>query len=147
MRDARAVELAGDQFNRISRTQLTEIGMSEDAIAHRVATGRWVIVEEGVLAIAPVLEHDPWGRWMAATLTAPGTVLSHASAAAAWGLLAAPRNFETVTRPGSGGPRRHGGTLVFRSATLAGECTTLRGIAITRIERYSGLPLGRARSG
>ena len=131
MRDARVAELAARQFNRVSRQQLHDLGMSDDAIAHRVATGRFAIVEENVLAVAPVLEHDDWGRWMAATLTAPGSVLTHFSAAAAAGYWAPARPYETVTRPGSGGPRRIGGLLVFRSSTLQGECTELRGIPIT----------------
>jgi Protein of unknown function (DUF559) len=94
-----------------------------------------VLVEEGVFGVAPVLKHDDWGRWMAATLTAPGSVLSHASAAAAWGFSSTRRQFETVTRPGSGGPRRHGGVLAFRSATLWGDCDVLRGIPITSVPR------------
>jgi very-short-patch-repair endonuclease len=134
MRDVRVAKLAGAQFNRVSRAQLLGLGMSDKAIAHRVAAGWFVPVEEGVLAVGPVLDHD-WGRWMAATLTAPGSVLSHQSAAAAWGLWSLPRSFETVTRPGSGGPRRHGGLLVFRSTTLPSEHTLLRGIPITSPER------------
>jgi hypothetical protein len=135
MRDAQIAELAGRQFNRISRRQLIGLGLSEWAIAHRVATRRLVIVEEGVFAVAPLLDHDDWGRWMAATLTAPGSVLSHASAAAAWELLSLPRPFECVTRAGSGGPRRHGGVLAYRSSTLEGEVTIRRGIAITSVPR------------
>jgi hypothetical protein len=129
------VQLAGAQFNRVSRRQLMELGLSDDAIAHRVAARRLVPVEKGVFAVAPVLEHDEWGRWMAATLTAPGSVLSHASAAAAWGFWSLPRQFEIVTRPGSGGPRRHGGVVAFRSSTLAGDCELLRGIPITSVPR------------
>jgi Protein of unknown function (DUF559) len=135
MWDAQVARLAGEQFNRVSRRQLIELGLSETSIAHRVEAGRLVIVEEGVFAVAPVLEHDDWGRWMAATLTAPGTVLSHMSAAAALGLWSFPRPLETVTRPGSGGPRRHGGVLVYRSLTLAGDCEVLRGIPITSVAR------------
>jgi hypothetical protein len=135
MRDAQVAELAGAQFNRVSRQQLLDLGLSEGAIAHRVAAGRFIIVEEGVFALAPVLEHDDWGRWMGATLTAPGTLLSHFSAASAWGFWSLPRAFETVTRPGSGGPRRHGGILVFRSTTLEGETTALRGVPITSAGR------------
>jgi hypothetical protein len=93
-----------------------------------------VAVEQGVFAIAPALKDD-WGRWMAATLTAPGSVLSHMSAAVAWGLLEAPRRVECVTRPGSGGPRRHGGVLAFRSSTLEGDVTTRRGIPVTSVLR------------
>lgn len=135
MRDARVVELAGAQFNRISRGQLLGLGLSERAIEHRLTTGRLVLVEQGVFAVAPMLEHDEWGRWMAATLTAPGSVLSHASAAAAWGLWSLPRELETITRPGSGGPRRHAGVLVFRSSTLAGDCDSRRGIPVTSVPR------------
>ena len=76
MRDARVAQLAGRQFNRVARTQLYGLGLSEAAIAHRVAAGRLVLVEPGVLAIAPVLEHDEWGRWSGAVLTAPESVLS-----------------------------------------------------------------------
>ncbi len=134
MWDVGVAQLAGEQFNRVSRTQLRELGLSEAAIAYRVAIGRLVAVEQGVFAVAPVLKHDNWGRWMAATLTAPGSVLSHASAAAAWGFWSPP-GAETITRPGSGGPRRHGGVLAFRSSSLGGECELLRGIPITSVQR------------
>src|SRR5919197_4097416 len=112
MRDVRVEELAGRQFNRVSRAQLLELGWSRHAIAHQVEIRGLMIVEEGVFAVPPVLEHDDWGRWMGATLTAAGSVLSHFSAAAAHGFWSLPRWFETVTRPGNGGPRRHGGVLV-----------------------------------
>jgi very-short-patch-repair endonuclease len=135
MWDVRVVELAGRQFGRVSRSQLAGLGLSGARIDRLLSSGRLVCVEEGVFAIAPVLEHDDWGRWMGATLTAPGTVLSHVSAAAAMGIWSLPRRFETVTRPGNGGPRRHGGLLAYRSTTLDCDCTTLRGIPITGIER------------
>jgi Protein of unknown function (DUF559) len=134
MWDVQIAELAGHQFNRVSRQQLLGIGLSEKAIAHRVAIGRLVAVEQGVFAIAPVLEDD-WGRWMAATLTAPGSVLSHMSAAVAWDLLSMARQVESVTRPGCGGPRRHGNVLAFRSSTLDGDVTARRGIPITSVPR------------
>jgi hypothetical protein len=142
MWDAQIAELAGRQFNRISRRQLIDLGVSDKAIEHRIVTGRFVSVEQGVFAIAPVLEDD-WGRWMAATLTAPGSVLSHMSAAAAWGLLSGRRRLECVTRPGSGGPRRHRGVLAFRSSTLDGDVTTRHGISITAVPRTL-LDLARA---
>jgi uncharacterized protein DUF559 len=133
--DARAAELAARQFNRVSRSQLMQLGMDKDAVDYRVAVGRLVIVEEGVFAFAPVLEHDEWGKWMGATLTAPGSELSHFSAMAARGIWSLPRPYETVTRPGSGGPRLHGGVLVRRSSMLEGDCTQLRGIPITKVPR------------
>lgn len=135
MRDERLIELAGRQFNRISRAQLSDLGLSHRAIDHRLATGRLVIVEQGVFALPPLLEHDPWGTWMGATLTAPGTVLSRISAGTAYGIGSWRHPFVTVTRPGNGGPRRHGGLLVYRSTTLDGESTEFHGIPITSISR------------
>ena len=135
MWDVQVVELARKQFNRFSRRQLHELGMSDNAIAHRVATGRFEYVEQGVLALAPVVEDHEWGKWMGAVLTSPGSCLSHFSAATARGFWDLPRGYETITRPGSGGPRRCGGILVFRSSTLLGDCTTLHGIPITSAAR------------
>ena len=135
MKDARVAELAATQFNRVSRQQLLDLGLSDSAIEHRVAAGRLAVVEQAVFAIAPVLGHDDWGRWMGATLTAPGSVLSYISAAVAWGFLTWKRRFEVVTRPGNGGPRRFGGVIVHRSSTLEGDCTTLHGIPITTVAR------------
>lgn len=135
MRDVQLVTLAGRQFNRVARPQLIELGFSDSAIGHRVATGRLVAVHEGVFAVAPVLDHDEWGRWMGATLTAPDTALSDASAGAAWGFRSRPRRFESVTRPGNGGPRRHTDLIVFRSTTLERERTVLRGVPITTVPR------------
>jgi len=90
-----------------------------------------VIVEQGVFAFAPLNPDDEWGKWMGATLTAPDTALSNRSSAAAWGFWDQPRPYETVTRPGSGGPRRLGGLRVHRSSTLANDLRTLRGIPLT----------------
>ncbi len=124
MWDELVAEIAGRQYNRVARRQLSAAGMSRRVIDRWVASGRLVIVDEGVLAVAPVLAHDPWGRRMAATLTAPGSVLSHASAAAAWGFGVGPGGFETITRPGNGGPRRLGKVLAYRSTCLdAGSAT------------------------
>jgi hypothetical protein len=135
MVDVRVAELAARQHNRFSLAQVSALGLGDDAIRHRLARGRWVAVHEGVFAIAPPLADDR-GRWMAATLTAPGSVLSHASAGAAWGWWTRARGLEIVTRPGSGGPRRIDGVLVHRSAALAREdVLTLDGIPITGVPR------------
>jgi very-short-patch-repair endonuclease len=134
MRDAQVIRLAGEQFNRISRVQLEELGCDANAVRHLVRRHRLVLVEQAVFAIPPVLDDD-WGRWMGATLTAPGTVLSHFSAAAAWQLWSRPRALVTVTRAGHGGPRQHGGLWVHRSTTLEGNTQKLRGIPITTVPR------------
>lgn len=128
------MRLAGRQHNRVSRAQLLGLGISDAAIEHRLAAGRLVAVEEAVFAIAPVLDDD-WGRWMGAALTTPGTIVSHASSVAARGLWSQPRQYVVVTRPGSGGPRRHGSLLVHRSSTLDGEWGLVRGVPMTTVPR------------
>ena len=135
MWDVRVAELAGRQFNRVSRQQLIALGMSDNAIQNWLGAGRLAMVEQAVFALAPVLQHDEWGRWMGATLTAPSTFLSHQSAGAAYGFWSLPRRLVTVTRPGNGGPRRHGGVFVHRSTTLSNETTTLEGVPITTVAR------------
>lgn len=134
MVDVRVAELAARQFNRFSRWQLEALGVTDRQIRHRLRQGRWVSVHEAVFAIAPVLADDR-GRWMAATLTEPGSVLSHASAAAAWGWWSPTRTVEIVTRAGNGGPRRTDGVLVHHSATLRGDTSMHLGILITAVPR------------
>ena len=135
MKDARVEQSAREQFNRISRSQLGELGLSHDAVAHRVASGRLAIVHEGVFALPPVLDYDDLGQWMGATLTAPESRLSLGSAGHAWGIWYRPSGLISITRPGSGGPRRMSGVIAYRSTTVAEESTDLDGIPITTPER------------
>jgi len=134
MWDVSIAELAGHQFNRASRRQLLDLGMSEAAIYRRVAAGRLVIVGEGVFAVTPLLE-DKWGRWMGATLTCTETFLHRQSAACAWGALSHEPDGVTAVRPGSGGPRVLSGVTVRRSSTLDGETTLCRGVPTTTVPR------------
>ena len=71
---------------------------------------------------------------MGATLTAPDSTLSHLSATAARGVLPE-RGLVTITRPGDGGPRRHGDLMVHRSTRLKEDLGVLRGIPITSVTR------------
>jgi len=135
VRDVRIAEKGGGQFNRISFEQLQELGLGHEAVRHRVTRGYLTPVHPGVYAVAPVDHRDDWGKWMGAVLTSPQSVLSHVSAAAAGGFWTPTRTFETITRPGSGGPRRFGAVLVHRSTTLPGDTTTFRGIPLTKAPR------------
>jgi Protein of unknown function (DUF559) len=130
----RVIELAARQYNRFSWNQLVDLGIGGETVKHRLAAGDWVAVHDGVYGIAPVFDDDH-GRWMAATLAAPGSVLSHASAGAAWGWWDLDRPIETVTRGGSGGPRRYDGVLVHYSDCLEGDVTERFGIPITSVPR------------
>jgi very-short-patch-repair endonuclease len=132
MMDVRLIELAGRQHGCVARWQLLRLGYDDRAIVRRLSSNRLVPVLDGIYEVPPVRD-DPRTRWMAATLTAPGSVLSHASAAAAWQIRPIRAPFQIITRPGSGGPRRLDGVLVCRSKSI--ETTTFGGIPITTPER------------
>ena len=134
MRDVRLLELMEAQWNRASLTQIEALGYTRLDMSRWVAAGRLRAVHEGVFAGRPFLD-DERGQWMAATLTAPGTCLSHASSAALHGFWDRRRQIETVTRPGNGGPRRIDGLFVYRSVTLNGNTMTVDGIPTTTPER------------
>src|SRR5215212_7617166 len=126
--------LAAEQFDVVARWQLLAAGASRPMVKHRVRDHRWRVVHPGVYALtnAPLTREQ---RWMAAALSAPGTVLGHASAAACFGFRPFDGGFETVTRPGSGGRRRLGTLLVSRATLLDGDVARHRGIPITTAER------------
>jgi len=78
--------VASLQGGVITRAQLSATGLGRGAIDHRAATGRLYQVHRGVYAVGrPALES--LGREWAAVLSLAGHgVLSHATAAALWGL-------------------------------------------------------------
>jgi very-short-patch-repair endonuclease len=85
--DGRAAELAARQHGVVTRRQLEAMGLGSRAITIRVRKGQLHRVHRGVYAVGhrALSLH---GRWMAAVLACgDGTVLSHGSAAALWGLL------------------------------------------------------------
>jgi Protein of unknown function (DUF559)/Transcriptional regulator, AbiEi antitoxin len=83
--DQTLAALAARQHGVVAARQL---GMSKDAIARRVASGRLHRIHWGVYAVGhPLLSRH--GAWLAAVLAAgPQAVLSHATAAALWGIRA-----------------------------------------------------------
>src|SRR5213083_1966840 len=96
-REVRIAELARRQHGVVARWQLAELGLSSDAISHRIASGRLHRLHPGVYAVGH-RAFPPEGGWMAAVLAAgEGAVLSHASAGALWGLRPAPRRPEITT--------------------------------------------------
>ena len=132
--DVRLRELARRQDDLVASWQLVALGWSDDRIGYAARRGKWRRLHSGVwlLTQGNLTRHQ---RWLAATLTTPGTYLSHASAGACHGFYAFDGRFEIVTRPGSGGRRRVGALLVCRSTTLDGHTTTKDGIPITTAER------------
>jgi very-short-patch-repair endonuclease len=126
-------EVAARQHGVVSVWQLRGAGLTAKEVRLRIAGLRRLHDGVFVTGHAPVSRVQ---RWWAATVTAPGTVLSFASAAAAWEMRPWVGEFEVVTRRGTGGPRRHGTLLVCHTTRL--EHTTLHGFAITTPERTLG---------
>jgi very-short-patch-repair endonuclease len=72
------------------------------------------------------------GRWKAATLAVPRSVLSHRSAAELWELLKPNRGIPQITVRYPASPGRRRGMRIYRSRTLASVRTTSRdGIPVT----------------
>lgn len=113
------------QHGVIARAQLLRLGFSRHAIAHRLATGRLHPVLHGVYAVGrPDLTRE--GRWMAAVLAAGDAAsLSHASAAALWGIRPPAAGPIEVVVPNST-PRIARGITIHRSRVLEPHDLTRR---------------------
>jgi hypothetical protein len=124
-------ELAKRQHGVISRAQLRSIGLSDGGITARVSRGGLHRVHHGVYAVGHTVL-GARGKWMAAVLAGgTGAVLSHAAAAALWGLRSSEAPTIDVTVPGSGGRRRRPGLRIHRARSLDGETTACDGIPVT----------------
>jgi Transcriptional regulator, AbiEi antitoxin/Protein of unknown function (DUF559) len=138
--DTAIADIAGRQYGVVSRRQLISLGLGEDAIDARLRLGRLHRLHRGVYAVGhEAIARE--GHWMAAVLTGgTGSVLSHRSAAALWGIatfsgaieITSPRN--TRSR---GAVRRHWALLP------PDEVTVLDGIPVTSVHRtlfdYAGI--------
>jgi len=110
------------------------MGLSRDAIAHRVATGRLHPVARGVYAVGrPELSRE--GAWTAAVLSCgPHAVLSQRHAAALWGIQDRPAPPIEITVPLH--VRRHRPEVtVFRRSLPLTDWTHQRGIRVTTVQR------------
>jgi hypothetical protein len=97
--------LAARQYGVVTRAQLVAVGMSEEAIARRMRSGRLHRLHRGVYAVGhtALSQH---GRWLAAVLACgDGALLSHRSAAALWGLRPTSATMIDVTVPPGNGHR------------------------------------------
>jgi predicted transcriptional regulator of viral defense system len=130
------VSLALAQHAVFSLEQVTDLGVTRQAVAARVGAGRLHRVHHGVYSLVPPQLLTLEGRYMAAVLACgPGAALSVRSAAQLLGLRATDRSRIEVTVPTPGG-RRRPGIQVHRSRTLrAGDITVVRNIPCTTVAR------------
>jgi very-short-patch-repair endonuclease len=125
-----AWRLAASQHGVVSRRQLLELGLSPQAIQHRIKRGRLHRVDRGVYSVGrPELSQR--GRWMAAVIACgPGAVLSHGSAAALWGIDEERGRLIDVAVPASSRCRREG--------VRTHRCRSLKQ---THVARNDGIPV------
>jgi very-short-patch-repair endonuclease len=132
--DAAVAAIAARQHGVVSLAQVRALGLGDRAVQQRAARGRLHPVHRGVYTVGhPVLSAD--GQRMAAVVACGrAAVLSHRSAAAAWGLRATDRAHHEVTVA-----RRHRpvpSVEVHTTRCLApDDVTTLRAIPITSVAR------------
>jgi very-short-patch-repair endonuclease len=128
--DDALAEWAERQHGVVSRAQALASGLAASGIKRRLAAGRLATVHPGVYRWpgAPVT----WEQHLVAACLAcgPGTVASHRSAAAMWGLVDATDVVEvTTSRPRCPKPR---GVVLHRSTDLQGAHVTVRhGVPVT----------------
>lgn len=135
--DRAVAAFAAQRWGVFLLTDVMPLGLSRDMAADRVAAGRLWIVHRGVYSVVPPNLLKIEGRWLAAVLACgPGAVLSHAAAAALWGIRKIPSGPIDVTVPTSAGRRRRRGIRLHRSTTLLpSQTTTRRGVPATTVSR------------
>ena len=126
--------LAEENHGIVTARQLRGLGYSRAAVARATAAGRLHRVHRGVYAVGR-RDLTPHGRCLAAVAACrPGAVLSHASAAWLWGMLAPCPPVPEVTVPRHGHRRER--IRVHHAATLAPEeRAATEGIPVTSVPR------------
>ena len=117
----------------VSRRQLLDLRIGEDAIHHRLQTGRLHLLHKGVYVLGHrVIPRE--GRWLGAVLASdPGTVLSHWSAAALWMIRPNSRSRIDVTTP----HRSRSSRQIYRHVSMVppDERGMKEGIPVTSVPR------------
>jgi very-short-patch-repair endonuclease len=134
-RERELAALATRQHGVVSIGQLHQLGLDGRLVRRRQLAGRLHRVHRGVYAVGhAALAVD--GRRMAAVLACgERALLSHRSAAAAWGLRPTSRTRWEVTTSQRGRRSPTGIELHAARALAADDATTLRGVPITSVSR------------
>lgn len=129
--DSEIAALAARQHGVVSRAQLDDLGIGRGAIEQRLGCDRLHAVHRGVYAVGhPGLTRE--GRWMAATLAVPGSVLSHQAAAACWRIHPDAGLVEVATVRKT---KSRSGLTVHTVGLEAVDCTVRLGVPITTVTR------------
>jgi very-short-patch-repair endonuclease len=124
--------LAASQGGVVSFAQLRTLAMSADAIDRRVRIGRLHPLHRGVFAVGHPLVGVKGRRWAAVLALDGHAIVSHQSAADAFGFRRSDGGLVHVTVRGRGGRKPRRGVRVHRPHTLPeDEVTSLDGLPIT----------------
>jgi hypothetical protein len=128
-------ELASRQYGVVGRRQLVELGFGKEAIKLRLRVGRLHLLHREAYAVGHRVVPKR-GKWLAAVLAmGPGAFLSHAGAAALWG-LAGDRPRVDVTAPGGRQvPPGRKGIRVHRCKFAPDEVVVHDGIPVSTVAR------------
>src|SRR5436190_24273079 len=126
--DRRIAALADRQRGYVRRKQLLSVGVTARAIEYRIKTGRLIPVYAGIYAVGhvPALPQDrAYGALLAC---GPDAVLSHGTAAAAWGVFKLWEVPFEVTAPYV---HRRRGICLHRAALERRDITVQLGLRVT----------------
>jgi len=130
--DVGIARLAEQQHGVVSRCQLVAHGVGREAIEIRLRSGRLHRLHPGVYAVGHRAVSIQGRRMAAVLVSGPGAVLSHASAAALWGIRDSSGKFHVTTDKkwrSSPSIRRH------YSLLPEDEKTEVDGIPVTTVPR------------
>jgi very-short-patch-repair endonuclease len=134
--DERLAELTRRQYGVVARAQLFRLGVGATGIDERLRTGRLHRLYRGVYAVGHSALKPEGHRIAAVLASGEGAVLSHASAAAHWGIRQTAAAVVDVTVPVRSGRRGQRGIRLHRSRRLGREDFTVHeGIATTTVAR------------
>jgi very-short-patch-repair endonuclease len=132
--DRALAELTGRQHGVVSIRQLEALGLGPRGAQNRAERGALHRLHRGVYAVGHRVVSSDGARIAAVLACGPGAVLSHRSAAAAWGLRATDRARHEITVARRRRPRADI-DVRFTRRLGAEDVATLRGIPITSIAR------------
>ncbi|HEU4974306.1 MAG TPA: type IV toxin-antitoxin system AbiEi family antitoxin domain-containing protein, partial [Baekduia sp.] len=135
--DQRIAALAEEQHGVVTVAQLEAVGLDGRSVRHRAAAGRLHRIHRGVYAVGH-RRLDRTGRRLAVVLACgEGAVLSHVSAAEAWGLRGGSSVRWHVTAPHMSGGRTGPDTVVLHRTRHLGpdDVDVVDGVPVTSVAR------------
>ena len=131
----RIAALAERQHGVVELSQLRALGAPESTVRGWVGGGRLIRLHHGVYAVGHAALRAE-GHYLAATLACgPGAALSHASAAALWGIRASAAATIDVTSPARYGRKKDGLRVHRGERVRSDELTIERGVPCTTVAR------------